>query len=158
MKSAYLTIDDGPSEDWKAKLSFLEAQGIPAVWFCEGQALQAQPDFAPTAIHRGDVIANHSCDHPRFSESSLDECERQILRTDELIDRAYSEARAGRPAKFFRFPGGDKGGQVQDVTEGRQRKAYLQDLLRRHGYWQPSFPGVTYQYYREQGYLTDIDW
>ena len=158
MKTAYLTIDDGPSRDWEEKLSFLDLRGIPAVWSCEGQAFQAHPEFAIAAIQRGDVVANHSFDHPTFSETPLEECERQIVRTDELIEAAYSKSRADRSARFFRFPGGDKGERIPDCAEGQRRRAHLQDLLSSLGYSQPTFPGVTYQHYRNRGYLADIDW
>ena len=163
-KTAYLTIDDGPSADWEGKLDFLVAHGIPAVWFCEGGALAARPEFAPKAIALGHVVANHSYDHPRFSDISIEECKEQIRRTDDSIDQCYARNGAPRPAKFFRFPYGDKGGlRHADVFgpyegEGARRKAELQSFLRDLAYWQPAFPGITYRYYLRAGLLADLDW
>ena len=163
-KTAYLTIDDGPSADWEVKLDFLAARGVPAVWFCEGGFLAAHPEFAPKAIALGHVVANHSYDHPRFSDLTVGECKEQIQRTDDLIEQSYARSGTPRPAKFFRFPYGDKGGlRYADVFgpyegEGARRKDELQSFLRDLGYWQPAFPRVTYRYYRQAGLLTDVDW
>lgn len=163
-KTAYLTIDDGPSPFWKQKIDFLVENAISAVWFCEGQALEAHSDFAVAAIRAGQIIGNHSYDHPTFSGLTVEECEYQIRRTDILIEECYARAKATRPAKFFRFPYGDKGGLTfSDVFseyegEGRKRKDELQAILTSLGYRQPDFTGITYSYYREAELLVDVDW
>ncbi len=59
-KTAYLTIDDGPSACWEVKLDYLITNQIRAVWFCEGGALEAYPEFALNAVARGHAVANHS--------------------------------------------------------------------------------------------------
>jgi peptidoglycan/xylan/chitin deacetylase (PgdA/CDA1 family) len=163
-KTAYLTIDDGPSVDWEGKLDSLAAHGIPAVWFCEGGALAARPEFAPKAIALRHVVANHSYNHPHFSDTAISECKDEIRRTDDLIDQCYAETGVPRLARFFRFPYGDKGApehpRVPGLYQGEsaRRKAALQAFLRDLGYWQPAFPGITYRYYRRAGLLADADW
>jgi peptidoglycan/xylan/chitin deacetylase (PgdA/CDA1 family) len=163
-KRVHLTIDDGPSRDWEKKLDWLVANDIPAVWFCEGRALTGHPSFAPRAIAAGHIVANHSYDHPHFSNLSLEQCQDQIRRTDVLIAECYATAHVLRTGKFFRFPYGDKGGLKGDEVlepyegEGAHRKASLQSFLREMGYRQPAFLGITYSYYRRAGLLDDVDW
>ncbi|MBN1667765.1 MAG: polysaccharide deacetylase family protein [Anaerolineales bacterium] len=163
-KTAYLTIDDAPSADFERKTAYLLEQGIPAIFFCGGKELQAWPEMVVRAIQQGFVIGNHAAEHTRFSTLSLETCYDLIQRTDAQIEALYAQAGVARPAKYFRFPYGDKGGLVGDdpfiapVGEGLERKEALQAHLRRLGYTQPDFPGITYNYYRQAGLLDDVDW
>lgn len=163
-KVAYLTIDDGPTKDMPEKLEFLESHAIPAVLFCRGDYLEARPQIAIDAIKRGFVIANHSYDHPHFSNLSLEEAYDQIRRADSILESIYKQAGTPMPGRFFRFPYGDKGDMTYGIgdrpvnIDGAANKLAIQDFLRSLGYTQPTFPGVTYNYYREQGMLSDVDW
>lgn len=163
-KTAYLTIDDAPSTDFTQKVDFLIERRIPAVFFAQGKYLEAEPAQALYAIERGFTFGNHSYNHPFFSHLTLDECFDQITRTDRLIEDLYRQAGVPRPAKYFRFPFGDKGGlKLDDVFssyegEGLARKERLQVFLRDLGYTKPDFPGITYPYYRAAGLHTDVDW
>jgi peptidoglycan-N-acetylglucosamine deacetylase len=162
-KTIYLTIDDGPSADMVEKVDYLSERGIPAVFFCIGEHLQQRPGHAIHAIQKGFVIGNHSTTHPHFSSASLQECCREIEETDRIIDQLYNAAGQERPAKWFRFPYGDKGdmkfGRVfTPGTADPYRKEYLQSFLRELGYRQPAFEGITYPFYRRAGLLDDADW
>lgn len=163
-KVVYLTIDDAPTQDLPGKLDFLKANNIPAVLFCIGNNLDERPQVAIDAIREGFVLGNHSYDHPHFSDISVEEACDQISRTDSILDRLYAEAATPRPSKVFRFPYGDKGDlnygdETKPLTqEGKARKLAIQTHLRRLGYTQPRFEGVTYPYYREGGFLDDVDW
>ncbi len=163
-KNAFLTIDDAPSPHLAQKVDYLAGRGIAAVLFCRGELLERHPDLALYAIKRGFILGNHSYDHPYFSELSLAKCREQIDRTDRLIDALYAQAGQPRPARFFRFPFGDKGGlkrsDVLSGYEGRglERKEALQAHLRALGYSKPDFPGITYRYYLAAGLHTDVDW
>jgi peptidoglycan/xylan/chitin deacetylase (PgdA/CDA1 family) len=148
-KIAYLTIDDAPSEDFRNKVDYLASKRISAVFFCIGKLLDKRREDVIYAIKRGFIIGNHSYDHPKFSDLPLKECYEQIRKTDGLIDEIYKKAGVKRPAKFFRFPFGDKGGL---------RKDKIQAFLRKLGYTQPKFEGITYEYYRKEGLLDDVDW
>lgn len=163
-KIVYLTIDDAPSETFLPKMEYLHAHRIPAVFFCQGNFLEQRPDFARQAIRRGFVLGNHAYDHPHFSELTLDQCREQILRTDQIIDDLYASAGVERPARWFRFPYGDKGGLLGSEwfepysPEGAARKAALQEYLRGLGYTRPAFERVTYPHHRAAGLLDDVDW
>ena len=163
IKTIYLTIDDGPSADMTAKVEYLAACSMPAVFFCVGEQLEKRPDHAIRAIQRGFVIGNHSTTHPRFSETPLEECCREIAATDRIIDGLYRTAETVRAVKWFRFPFGDKGDLKRGLVfsakpPDRSRKDYLQSFLRELGYDQPAFPGVTYPFYHEAELLDDVDW
>jgi peptidoglycan/xylan/chitin deacetylase (PgdA/CDA1 family) len=164
MKVVYLTIDDAPSADFKQKADFLCEQRIPAVFFCQGDLLEKNREAALRAIKQGFILGNHSYDHPHFSSLPLDACFEQIQRTDDILNDLYDALGISWRQKFFRFPYGDKGGLKFDEVfepyeeEGAQRKAAIQNFLRRLGYRQPNFSGITYDYYRRAGLDQDIDW
>lgn len=163
-KTGYLTIDDAPSIDFLNKLDFLTERGIFAVWFCQGNYLEARPEMALEAIKRGHWIGNHTYSHPHCSELNVDQIFAEIRATDAVINDLYKRAGVQRPHKLFRFPYGDKGdGRFGDVTaitdsDGQRRRAAIQSYLRLLGYEQFPFRDITYSYYKTFGLLDDIDW
>lgn len=163
-KTAYLTIDDAPSSDFLAKLDILTARGIFAIWFCQGNYLEARPQMALEAIRRGHWIANHTYSHPHCSELSVDQVFAEIRATDAVNADLYKRAGVARPHKLFRFPFGDKGDgrlgnyKVARDADGQKRHAAIQSYLRVLGYEQFPFEDITYAYYRDCGLLDDVDW
>lgn len=162
-KTAYLTIDDSPSPDFMEKVNFLRDKNIPAVFFCIGEKMEADPQSVIEAIQCGYIIANHSYTHPSFSDISIEQAREEITKTDRLIDELYLQAGVKRPAKWFRFPYGDKGdkkyGRVFSWLPGsEQRKKDIQDILIELGYTQPKFENVTYQFMRKADLFKDRDW
>jgi len=148
-KIAYLTIDDAPSKDFRQKVDFLLSKNIPAIWFCRGDLLQGTRESDLIyAIGKGFVIANHSFNHPRFSQIDLIEAKSQIEKTDKIIEEIYSKANVKRPAKLFRFPYGDKGGKNYDE---------IQKFLGNLGYLQPKFDGINYGWFKNSSLSTDCD-
>ncbi|MGM5488627.1 MAG: polysaccharide deacetylase family protein [Nanobdellota archaeon] len=104
MKTAYLTINDAPSEDFINKVNYLYANDIPAVFFCEGQKLEKNPHDAIFAIKRGFMLGNHSYSHRDFSTLSYPEAKAEIVRTEEIIDTLYDCAGVEKKHKYFRYP------------------------------------------------------
>ena len=147
-KRIYLTIDDGPSATTPEKLDWLSERDIPAILFCIGSHIAAQPDVVVDAIRRGFWIGNHAYSHRRFSQLDSETWRNEIVATDALIDIAHLHARIPRARKLFRFPFGDKGGT---------RRSDAQGLLRALGFQQPPFQGITYGPYLERGYAADAD-
>ncbi|HNQ91379.1 MAG TPA: polysaccharide deacetylase family protein [Alphaproteobacteria bacterium] len=111
MKRAYLTIDDSPSKHTDELTDFLVSKNVPAVLFARGAFMDADEGFTKIvrAIEKGFTIANHSYAHERTSEIGFENQTGQILRTQNLIDRAYDEAGIARPPRYFRFPHLDRG-------------------------------------------------
>jgi len=148
-KTAYLTIDDAPSKDFRKKMDFLLKKGIPAILFCRGDGIEKRKSEVVYAIKKGFVVANHSYNHPRFSKITLREALGQIKRTDRIIEEVYSLSQVKRPAKLFRFPYGDKGGPNYQK---------IQETLRGLGYAQPLFEKVNYRWFKPLKEDADIYW
>ncbi|UCH31735.1 MAG: polysaccharide deacetylase family protein [Candidatus Bathyarchaeota archaeon] len=163
-KIAYLTVDDCPSKDMKQKVDFLLEKNIPALWFCRGEFLEKRQEAVIYAIQNGFVIGNHSYTHPLFSRIPVEECFKQIVLTDELIEKLYEKAGIKRPAKVFRFPWGDKGGGF-DMTEkgffpkseNPEKIRIVQSFLRKFGYRQPRFKGINYDWFNAAKLLNYVD-
>lgn len=110
-KRIYLTIDDSPSIHTRAKVDFLKAHQIPAVFFCRGEFIEKHPDQVIYAIQNGFLVGNHSYSHPYFSKISKARCYEEILKTETLIEECYKDAGVARPYKVIRLPFGDRGGE-----------------------------------------------
>lgn len=164
MKKVYLTIDDSPGTQFTTKVDLLAKHKIPAVFFCIGNLIEKFPDAVIDSIHKGYIIANHSYTHPAFSKISLEQAKEEIYKTDQIIEEIYQSAGVTRPAKWFRFPYGDKG----DLKNGKvfsifrrgdpKRGAAIQKMLRDSGYQQPAIDGVTYRYMQKAKLWDDADW
>ncbi|HUU77108.1 MAG TPA: polysaccharide deacetylase family protein [candidate division Zixibacteria bacterium] len=162
LKVGYLTIDDGPTEDFRNKVDFLIKKQFPAIFFCRGDLLLKRKDDAIYAVKKGFVIGNHSFNHPHFSQISLKECFEQIRNTDEIIEKIYQEADRPRPAKLFRFPYGDKGSGL-DAELGwpkdNEKVLFMQGIqnyLKKLGYSQPIFENISYNWYNDAKLHLDI--
>lgn len=163
-KTIYLTIDDAPSSDCLNKLDYLDQHGIKAVWFCEGKRIEEFPTYTAEILKRGHIIGNHLYSHPWCSDTPVETIRHEIDLTDNLINQVHGTTGITRTQHFFRFPYGDKGDGLRgDVlatptADGQERREAIQAHLRDHGYTQPAFPDVTYQYYRSAGLLEEVDW
>lgn len=164
MKKVYLTIDDSPGTQFTAKVDLLAKHKIPVVFFCIGQLIERYPDAVIDSIHKGYIIANHSYTHPAFSKISLEQAKEEIYKTDQIIEGIYQAAGVKRPAKWFRFPYGDKGdlknGKVFSIFRqgNKKRGAAIQKMLQELGYEQPAIDGVTYRYMQKAKLWKDADW
>ena len=163
---AYLTIDDSPSPHTDKIVTYLAGHGIQALFFCIGEKIEAYPDQMIGAVQAGHALANHTYAHKRFSTLSLDVCIEEIERAETLIETIYKRAGRTQTGKYFRFPHMDRGtaGWVvdydridealrRDVTslfadglnitleppthEMIEKKALLQEYLKKEGYQQP---------------------
>lgn len=171
-KKAYLTIDDAPTKDFHDKLKFLVHHNIPAIIFCIGEKILQYPETVMEAIQKGFVIGNHSMTHPHFSDLSLDNCLDQIRNNDEIIEMIYKTSGIERPAKFFRFPFFDTGGDLnaedyeakgkkpfneREPFKNAEKRNAIQSFLKALGYRLPRFEGVNLNWVREQNLLDDYD-
>jgi len=129
---AWLTIDDSPSSRTDVLTDTLHAKNIPALLFCRGDKLDANPAPIIRAIQKGFIIGNHAYSHTRFSQLSFDTCVEEIEKTERLIAATYKEAGKARTGKHFRFPHMDRGagGWVVDYDAA---PAHRDSLLRLFG-------------------------
>jgi len=170
--SAYLTIDDSPSERMDDLTGWLHEKGIPAIFYCRGDKLEENPMAAVRAVQKGFVLANHAYSHQRASQKDVNWVIDEIKQCEFLLDRIYKEAKVEKRHKYFRFPQLDRGtaGWIVDYdtytekdrtellaafAEGLNvqsmdkpgpdlfaKKDQLQTYLKGAGYTQP-FKGVT---------------
>lgn len=135
MKRAYLTIDDSPSHHTDELTDFLASKNVPAVLFARGAFMETEDGFSKIvrAIQKGFTIANHSYAHERTSEIGFENQTQQILKTQNLIDRAYDEAGVAKPPRYFRFPHLDRGcGNAFPIDFGtvpEEHRNYVQHLF-----------------------------
>lgn len=153
-KIIYLTCDDGPEEDFREKINFLNSKGIKAIWFCLGEKIKDNMDSVIYAIKSGHIIANHSYDHPYFSKLTLNEAKDQLESTEILIERAYALAGVKQPFKAFRFPFYDLGNNYNTFPPkmGDKKVVEYQNLLEEMGFFCPDFKNINYSWYRDLGF------
>jgi len=142
----YLTIDDASSSHMKKKVDWLIERNIPALFYCRGMFFEQNFDHVVYAIKKEFIIGNHSYSHPYFSHVSLEDCFKEIERTEQLIELAYQTAGVQRPIKIIRLPFGDKGAGVNVTTSAnpneQQKIDAVQAFLREHGFVPLSFDGA----------------
>ncbi|MEO1514198.1 MAG: polysaccharide deacetylase family protein [Bacteroidota bacterium] len=115
-----LTFDDGPSAHLTPPLLELLAQlEVPAVFFVNGNKVEAHADIARDILRQGHQLANHSYQHDRMVWKWPADIEADLSRTDQLIRQAGSE-----DSRFFRPPYGDSFLSLPIVLH-RMRKQYV---------------------------------
>ena len=128
------TFDDGITRDlatykfehWNEMiLSALEEEGLTAVFFVTGSNKldEKGKELLKTWSERGHVIANHTFTHPNFNSEkvSVEDFERELLRTDKVISEYATYAR------LFRFPYLKEGNTEEKILGFRS-------VLKKHGY------------------------
>jgi peptidoglycan/xylan/chitin deacetylase (PgdA/CDA1 family) len=100
-----LTFDDGPTADSTDRiLDALREHKVPAIFFVIGSNAEREPAMLQRMHDEGHIVGNHSFDHWHYGfVGTRRYWERQISRTDEIVERAIGH----RPA-FFRPPMGVK--------------------------------------------------
>ncbi|KAF1699563.1 acetyl xylan esterase [Pseudoxanthomonas jiangsuensis] len=98
-RAAWLTIDDGPSDDTAAILDALDRHQARATFFLVGARAQARPDLVAAIRARGHGIGNHSQTHPqgRFWALGPRAMAAQVGQAQQAL-----AAVAGTPPRWFR--------------------------------------------------------
>ena len=113
-KRAFLTFDDGPSENTEDILKILKEKKIKATFFMLGSQIERMPETVKKVYKAGHYIANHGYSHVYESiyaspENVLDEYQR----TNELVKNVLQLPEYN--TYIFRFPGGSTGGKYVDI-------------------------------------------
>ncbi len=88
-KVVALTFDDGPSPTLTPKLlKTLQKYHVHATFFEVGSSVSRWPSVSRQVIKDGNVIGNHSWNHPQLTTLSNSGVESQISRTDAAIYKA----------------------------------------------------------------------
>ncbi|CAN7441562.1 polysaccharide deacetylase family protein [Paenibacillus sp. LjRoot56] len=112
-KAVAFTFDDGPNPEYTPQLLdiFDEVSGR-ATFFMMGKQIELYPETALDVHIRQHEIGNHTYSHPFMTQISLEECERELLVTDELITQV-----TGTKPVVMRPPYLDFNEEVQAITE-----------------------------------------
>ena len=115
-KIAYLTFDDGPSNNTKDILDILNQNNIKATFFVLGSQVEYFPETTIRLYEEGHFIANHGYTH-RYSSiySSPQAVLDEYNRCNEIVARTI-----GKPeynSHLFRFPGGSVGGKYATLKQ-----------------------------------------
>ncbi len=101
-RRAYLTFDDGPTENTAIVLDALKAAGVKATFFVNGRPDQA--DMYRRIIREGHRIGNHTYSHDyNLIYQTVD----SYIKDSEKLD-ALLASLSLPPTKLYRFPGGAK--------------------------------------------------
>ena len=102
VKHAYLTFDDGPSENTGAILDILKQYNVKATFFVIGKTDQASLDLYKRIVAEGHSLGIHSYSHKytQIYESM------ESFQNDVLSLQAHLKEVTGQEVYLYRFPGG----------------------------------------------------
>ena len=115
-----LTFDDGPSIYTPQVLSTLQANSVHATFFCVGEWVSYYPNYVQQEYSAGNVVANHTWDHPDLTTLSSVSVQTQISKTSALIQQTI-----GVQPTLFRPPYG----AINDSVKGQVAQINLTPVL-----------------------------
>lgn len=102
-KAIALTFDDGPHEEYTARLlDGLKERGVKATFFLMGQNIAGKEDLVRRMQEEGHLIGNHGYDHVQMTRAGQDAVCQAVDRTGELIAEI-----TGQAPHYLRPPYGD---------------------------------------------------
>ena len=85
-KVIYLTFDDGPIPEVTPKvLEILDDFGVKATFFCVGDNVRKHPEVYKEVISRGHAVGNHTFNHIKGFDYSVDEYLENVKKASEYI-------------------------------------------------------------------------
>lgn len=100
-KQIALTFDDGPGKYTEQLLDGLRERNVKASFFLMGRKVEKRQEIVKTMFDDGHLVGTHTWSHIDFFKSSREEIEKELDRTNELI-----ESITGEKPVFFRPPYG----------------------------------------------------
>ena len=98
-----LTFDDAPHPLFAPLLlDTLHRGGVKATFFCIGRNAEAYPYFVRDMVRARHEIGNHTYDHVRLPQLTLEEARDELLKANAVL-----EPLSGQKIRYFRPPGGE---------------------------------------------------
>ena len=114
IKRAFLTFDDGPSQNTNDILNILKDNNIKATFFVLGSQVEVFPETTSRIYNEGHFIANHGYSH---KYSSIYESPEQVLneynQCNQIVANTINVPEYN--SHLFRFPGGFNGGKYAQI-------------------------------------------
>lgn len=111
-KYAYLTFDDGPSEQTEKIIKILDEYNVTATFFVVGKEDEESLKRYKMIVDSGNAIGLHSYSHDYYSiYESLDNFKQDLKRISDLVYNA-----TGVRSKLYRFPGGSSNAIADDIS------------------------------------------
>lgn len=111
---AYLTFDDGPSDNTYPILDILDTYGIKATFFTIGKEDEVSAERYREIVKRGHSLAMHSYSH-KYNElyASMESFQADTQRIHDLLYQV-----TGEDVRLYRFPGGSSNSVTKvDVSQ-----------------------------------------
>ncbi|HEX2832927.1 MAG TPA: polysaccharide deacetylase family protein [Thermoanaerobaculia bacterium] len=115
-KEAWLTIDDGPTDDTRAVLELFDRHDVHATFFVKGTLTEQHPERIEEILRRGHTLANHSQTHP--AGTFWCSLPGRIAAEIDGCNRALQHATGIEP-RWFRAPVGMKNPAVHPALKKR---------------------------------------
>ena len=113
-KRAFLTFDDGPSNNTKDILNILNENDIKATFFVLGCQVEVFPETTKKIYDEGHYIANHGDTHVYTKiYISSEEVLNEYNNCNQKVANAIGIAEYN--SHLFRFPGGSTGGKYAEI-------------------------------------------
>ena len=115
-KRAFLTFDDGPSNNTIDILNILKENNIKATFFVLGSQVEVFPETTNRIYNEGHFIANHGYSH-RYSSiyKSTDEILNEYNHCNQIVASTINVPEYN--SHLFRFPGGSVGGKYAQIKK-----------------------------------------
>lgn len=113
-KVAYLTFDDGPSNNTHQILDILKQNNIKATFFVLGSQIEVFPETTNRIYNEGHYIANHGYSH-KYSEiyQSPEQVLNEFNQCNQIVAKTINVPEYN--SHLFRFPGGSVGGKYAEL-------------------------------------------
>lgn len=136
-KRAFLTFDDGPSENTVPILDVLNSYNIPATFFVIGKMDEQSKKLYKVIVDRGSAIGLHSFSHQYSSlYASIESFSADLTKIHDYVKDV-----TGKDIKLFRFPGGS--GTTTNTVDIKQIIKYLNDNGYKYVDWNVSSEDAT---------------
>lgn len=113
-KKAFLTFDDGPSQNTNDILNILKDNNIKATFFVLGNQVQFFPETTNRIYNEGHFIANHGYSHKYSSiYQSPEEVLNEYNQCNQIVANTIKVPEYN--SHLFRFPGGSIGGKYAQM-------------------------------------------
>jgi len=123
LKCVALTMDDGPVPGTAHVLELLKRKGVHATFFVVGQLARRRPALLRRMVAEGNVVGNHSWNHPEFFGKKAKMIRGQLVRTDAAIHRAI-----GHDPVLMRPPFGEVTPNVRKISRSLGEAVVIWDV------------------------------